>query len=84
MYRIIVDTDAADQIDALPVAALRCYADAVGVLELIPRNGRPYNAEMPDGPMRELLFGDGGQGTITYLVLEQQREVHVLLVQWLG
>jgi hypothetical protein len=54
------------------------------VLELVPRNGRPYNAEMPDGPMRELLFGDGGQGTITYLVLEQQREVHVLLVQWLG
>jgi hypothetical protein len=34
--------------------------------------------------MRELVFGDRGQGTITYLVLEQQREVHVLVVQWLG
>jgi hypothetical protein len=84
MYRVIVDDDAADQIEALPVTALKYCADAIGVLELVPLNGRPYNDELPDGPMRELVFGDGGQGTVTYLVLEQQREVHVLLVQWIG
>lgn len=56
----------------------------LGVLELVPQNGRPYNDDKPGGPMRELMFGDRGQGTITYLVLEQQREVHVLVVQWLG
>jgi len=34
--------------------------------------------------MRELVFGATGKGTVTYLLLEQQREVHVLLVQWIG
>ena len=34
--------------------------------------------------MRELTFGPEGQGTITYLLLDDQREVHVLVVQWLG
>jgi hypothetical protein len=34
--------------------------------------------------MRELVFGATGEGTVTYLLLEQQREVHVLLVQWIG
>ena len=41
----------------------------------------PANDDKPDGPMRELTFGEHGQGTITHLVLEHQREVHVLLVQ---
>jgi hypothetical protein len=31
--------------------------------------------------MRELVFGAAGHGTATYLQLENQREVHVLLVQ---
>jgi hypothetical protein len=31
-----------------------------------------------------LVFGEHGSGTITCLVLEQQREVHVLLIQWAG
>ncbi len=84
MFRVVVDEEAASQIDALPVDALQKFADALGVLELVPHNGRPYNDDKPGGPMRELTFGDRGQGTITYLVLEQQREVHVLLVQWLG
>jgi hypothetical protein len=84
VFHVVVDEDATDQIDALPVRALRHFADALGVLELVPHNGRPYNDDKPDGPMRELTFGDGGKGTITYLVLDQQREVHVLLVQWLG
>jgi hypothetical protein len=34
--------------------------------------------------MRELMFGPEGAGTITYLLLEDQREVHLLVVQWLG
>jgi hypothetical protein len=40
--------------------------------------------DYPDGPMRELMFGPHGVGAVTYLILEQQREVHVLLVQWIG
>jgi hypothetical protein len=34
--------------------------------------------------MRELVFGPDGIGTITYLLLEDQREVHLLVVQWLS
>ncbi len=52
------------------------------MLELAPWNGSPYNKEKPDAPMRELVFGTHGEGTVTYLVLEYEREVHVLVVQW--
>jgi hypothetical protein len=34
--------------------------------------------------MRRWAFGSGDAGQVVYLVLEQQREVHLLLVQWLG
>lgn len=52
----------------------------LGALELGPWNGRPYNEDKLDVPMRQLVFGGNGDGTVTYLILEQQREVHVLLV----
>lgn len=83
MYRVITYPDAQEQVDALPIEALRSYAEVMGVLELAPGNGRPYNSEHPDRPMRELVFGNG-QGTVTYLVLESRGEVHVLLAQWIG
>lgn len=34
--------------------------------------------------MRELVFGAKGEGTVTYLMLDDAREVHILLVQWAG
>lgn len=34
--------------------------------------------------MRELVFGANGEGTTPYLIVEQQREIHVVLVQWIG
>lgn len=84
MYRVTTYPDAQEQVAALPADALPCYAEVFGVLELAPANGRPYNADQPDGNMRELMFGTHGQGAVTYLILKQQREVHVLLVQWVG
>lgn len=84
MYRIVTDSAVLDQIDALPTGALSGYAEVLDVLELAPWNGRPYNDEKPDAPMRELVFGAHGEGTVTYLVLDQEREVHVLVVQWVG
>jgi hypothetical protein len=84
VYRVVHDDAALDQIAALPNRILHAYAEAISVLELIPNNGRPYNEDYPDRPMRELVFGEHGSGTITYLVLEHQREVHVLLIQWAG
>lgn len=83
MYRVITHPDALEQIAALPVEALRAYAEAFGVLELAPMNGRLYNRAKSDG-LRELVLGARGEGTVTYLILERQREVHVVLVQWIG
>ncbi len=85
MYRVVPDAQTSEQIAALPVAALPWLAQAWDVLELVPATaGRPYNDTKPDGPMRELVFGPAGAGTITYLLLEDQREVHLLVVQWLS
>lgn len=54
------------------------------MLELVPWNGIPYNDDLPDGSLRELLFGPGSLGKVSYLILEDQRRVDVLKVMWLG
>jgi hypothetical protein len=82
VYRVITYPDAGEQVAALVAEALPFCAEAFAVLELAPWNGRPYNDDKPDGPMRELVFGANGEGTITYLILEDQWRVDVLLVQW--
>lgn len=84
MYRVIPDSAVFDQVAALPTEALLPYAEALTVLEVVPLNGRPYNADHPERPMRELVFGAKGEGTVTYLMLDDAREVHILLVQWAG
>ncbi len=67
MYRIVTDSAVLDQLAALPTGALPGYAEVLDVLDLAPWNGRPYNKEKPDAPIRELVFGAHGEGTVTYL-----------------
>ncbi|MGH3932593.1 MAG: hypothetical protein ACRDTF_21765 [Pseudonocardiaceae bacterium] len=71
-----------EQVAALSAEALSAYAEVRTLLEVAPWSGSPYRKEMPDGPMRTLAFG--GSGGLAYLILEREREVHVLLVQWIG
>jgi hypothetical protein len=75
VYRVETYSEAMDQIAALPNEALAFYAQVLGVLELAPWNGVPYNKGNPDGAMRQLMFGPSGVGVVTYLVLEDQRRV---------
>lgn len=82
MYRISTDDVAFDQIAHLPSFALVEYAEALGVLELVPWNGEPINKRNPDGNVRILPFG--GAGMVTYLILEDQLRVDVLDVTWAG
>jgi len=84
VYRVIPDTAVLDQIAALPARVLPHLAEAFGLLELAPHSGRPYNEDLPDGPMRELIFGANSEATITYLIVEHAHEVHVLVIQWVG
>jgi hypothetical protein len=60
------------------------YAQVLGVLEVAPWNGAPYNRSKPDGNLRQLVFGASGNGIVTYLILDDQRLVDVLKVQWTG
>lgn len=58
------------------------YAEALGVMELDPWAGHPWREDNPEGNIRTLPFGSGGM--VAYLILERERDVHVLEVQWVG
>ena len=53
-------------------------------LELVPWNGKSINEDNPDGEVRQMTFGPHAEGIVTYMILERDREVHVLLIQWVG
>ena len=84
MYRIVPDPVTYDQVAALPQEALRSYAEVLATLVLTPWNGRPQHRDNPDAAVRRWSFGPGAAGQVIYLILEDQREVHLLLVQWLS
>jgi hypothetical protein len=49
----------------------------------VPWNGRSVNPELnPDGPVRNLPFGAAGM--LTYLIVERDQRVDVLLITWSG
>jgi hypothetical protein len=81
-YSFDIDPLAEQQIAALPQAALTELAAAFSVLELVPWNGLSLNENNPEGAVRQLPFGS--LGMITYLILDEQRRVDVLIVTWAG
>ncbi|MGH3770561.1 MAG: hypothetical protein ACRDRW_04050 [Pseudonocardiaceae bacterium] len=84
MYEVVTDDEVAQQVAALPDELLPYYAQVLDVLELAPWNGEPYNNAKPDGVMRKLLFGPGGQAEAIYLVLEHDHRVELLRVHWVS
>lgn len=83
MYRITVDEQVQDQFDALPQAALEAWSELRATLEIAPENGRPLYAAVPDG-LRTFVFGEHGEGLACYLIIEHDRQVSVVDVQWFG
>jgi hypothetical protein len=81
-YSLDVDPLAEQQIAALPQIALAALADALSALELVPWNGLPVNDSNPDALVRQLPFG--GLGMITYLILDDQQRVDLLIITWAG
>jgi hypothetical protein len=79
-YEIDIDLQAQDDIAALPTMALPALAEAMTVLELTPWNGRPINPDNPDDAVRTFAFGSAGM--LTYLVLDDEQRVDVLIVAW--
>ncbi len=84
MYGLVVYPEAQEQVAALPDEALEGYAKVLGVLELAPWSGEPQHKSNPDAVVRRWVFGPEGAGQVVYLILEDQREVHLILVLWLG
>ncbi|GGM39987.1 hypothetical protein GCM10012275_08630 [Longimycelium tulufanense] len=84
MYQLVVYPDAQEQVAALPNEALDAYAELLSVLELAPWSGRPQYDGNPEGAVRRWAFGPRAAGQVVYLILEDQREVHIALVQWWG
>lgn len=81
MYELGLEPIAEEQIKALPQEALQPLAELFTLLETAPWSGQPFNLAKPRGNMLTHVFGEGGLAT--YIVLEEQREVYVLRIEWL-
>lgn len=84
MYSVELLPEVREQVDALPKEALAAYAEVVVTLEITPWSGDPYSREHPDGSTRSIAFGPHGEGLLSYLILEDQRRVCLLIVLWIG
>jgi hypothetical protein len=80
VYRLILDPIVEDQIKAVAHEALRPLAELFTLLETAPWSGVPFNTAKPRGNMLTHAFGE--LGLATYLVLEDQREVYLLRIEW--
>ncbi|WP_371781095.1 hypothetical protein [Streptosporangium subroseum] len=80
MYQLTLDPVAEDQITAVPKEALRPLAELFTLLETAPWSGQPYNPANPKANMLTHAFGE--RGLATYMVLEEQREVYLIRVEW--
>lgn len=84
MYRLEILPEVQEQLDALPKEALVACAEVLVMLEVTPWSGDPYSREHPDGSSRAMAFGPDGNGLLSYLILEDQRRVILLIVLWAG
>lgn len=83
-YTIEVHPEAQAAIEALPPRGLHALVEVFALLELSPWTGPSVNPlANPDAPLRNLPFG-AANGMVTYLVLEREREVHIVSLLWAG
>ncbi|MEV0147243.1 MULTISPECIES: hypothetical protein [unclassified Nonomuraea] len=80
MYKIILDPVVEDRIADLPDEALRPLAELFTLLETAPWSGLPFKPENPAGNMLTHAFGE--RGLTTYVILERQREVYLVRIEW--
>lgn len=76
------DAAVSDQVAALPDQVLADYADVLDLLQVVPWKGQPQHVANPDAPVRRWMFGPAQAGQVGYSILEAQREVHLLHVQY--
>ncbi|MBN6057828.1 hypothetical protein JYK22_38250, partial [Nonomuraea sp. RK-328] len=64
----------------LPDHALHPLAELFTFLETAPWSGAPYNSKNPRANMLTHPFGE--RGLATYVVLDRQREVYLVRIEW--
>jgi hypothetical protein len=83
MYQVVVQDEAQDAVNALPTDGLLGWFEVLDALAVDPwQIGEPWRKDKPEGNIRTLPFGPGG--FVTFMVLDHDREVHVLEVYWAG
>ncbi|MFF4778738.1 hypothetical protein ACFY05_38530 [Microtetraspora fusca] len=82
MYMVGLDPVAREQAEALPTEAINPFLELRALLETQPWSGQPLNPDNPKTHMLTQAFG--GRGLAVYLVLEEQREVYIVRIDWLG
>lgn len=80
MYHLSLDPIVEAQIKSVPEEALRPLAELFTLLETAPWSGQPFKPANPRSNM--LIHAFGERGLATYLVLEEQREVYLLRIEW--
>lgn len=82
MYTVDLDPVARQQAEALPIEAINPFLELRALLETHPWSGQPLN---PDNPKANLLTqAFGSRGLAVYLVLDEQREVYIVRIDWLS
>jgi hypothetical protein len=82
VYTVDLDPVAQQQAEALPATAINLFLELRAVLEVDPWSGRPLN---PDNPKANILTrAFGGLGLAVYLILDEQRLVYIVRIDWLG
>lgn len=81
MDQLSLDPVAEEKITAVPQEALRPLTELFALLETAPSSGRPFNPADPRGNMLTHAFVE--RGLAAYFVLEEQREVYVIRIEWL-
>jgi hypothetical protein len=80
VYKITLDLVAEEQIAAVPEQALHPLAELFALLETAPWSGQPYDPSNPKANMLTHTFGE--RGLATYVVMDEQREVYLIRIEW--
>jgi hypothetical protein len=84
VYEVRVHDEARATVAVLPPSALPGYLEVLDALETAPWGGVRLVGGNPEANILTLPFGPAAEGLVAYLVLDREREVHILEVQWVG
>lgn len=83
MYEVRTDELVDAQLADLPEGKTAAYLEVRAMLEVAPWSGDSMRPSNPDANVYSVPFGPDAEGTVIYLIQENERLVKVLEVIWL-